>query len=201
VGSEYAQKARGLEFSYGGVVSKYILDRQVLDMPYLIYLADSKSPDDLNSALARGELPSDLGIFMPVIDRCDPGLVPAGKQLLIAGTFAPSSPGSELIERLRELMEQRIFQIFPEVEKHVVERLAVGPEDISRASGRSGIGDVIGLAQVPGQVGRDKPSPVTPVEGLYLVGCDAGARGIGTEQAAGSAEKVAGIVRERHPLA
>lgn len=73
----------------------------------------------------------------------------------------------------------------------------VRPEHISAATGRKHVGDSVGLAQIPGQVGRNKPSPVTPVKGLYLVGMDAGARGIGTCQAAASAEKVAEIIIKR----
>ena len=42
---------------------------------------------------------------------------------------------------------------------------------------------MIGLAQLYDQEGEYKPDPRTPVEGLYLVGCDAGGRGVGTEQA------------------
>ena len=55
-------------------------------------------------------------------------------------------------------------------------------------------GECIGLAQVPGQVGKARPQHRTPVEGLYLVGADAGARGIGTEMAAGSALALANLL-------
>jgi prolycopene isomerase len=50
------------------------------------------------------------------------------------------------------------------------------------------------LLQSYDQVGENKPDPRTPVEGLYLVGCDAGGRGIGTEQAADSALKVSKMI-------
>ena len=53
---------------------------------------------------------------------------------------------------------------------------------------------MIGLAQLYDQVGENKPDPRTPVEVLYLVGCDAGGRGVGTEQAADSALKVRELI-------
>ncbi len=51
----------------------------------------------------------------------------------------------------------------------------------------------------PGQVGKKKPSQRTPVQGLYLVGVDAGARGIGTEQAVASAEALTALFKRNHP--
>jgi len=63
--------------------------------------------------------------------------------------------------------------------------------------GGRGAGEVIGLAQSYNQIGKNKPHPQTPVEGLYLVGCDAGGRGVGTEQAADSALKVTNLIKTR----
>ena len=96
-------------------------------------------------------------------------------------------------------MERRIFSLFPDLEEHVVWREEVHAEHIRATTGHPRYADCVGLAQVPGQVGADKPSPITPIEGLYLVGAEAGARGIGTEQAAASAVAVAELVRERYP--
>jgi len=52
-------------------------------------------------------------------------------------------------------------------------------------------GEAIGVGQTPGQVGALRPEPATPVSGLWLVGADAGSRGIGTEMASGSALNLA----------
>ena len=48
-------------------------------------------------------------------------------------------------------------------------------------------GPAVSTAQTPDQVGRRRPPVYTPVPGLYLAGCNAGARGVGTELAAASA--------------
>jgi hypothetical protein len=55
-------------------------------------------------------------------------------------------------------------------------------------------GETIGLAQVVGQDGRYKPAVKAPIQGLFYVGCDAGGRGIGTQQATDSGMKVADLV-------
>jgi hypothetical protein len=79
------------------------------------------------------------------------------------------------------------------VREHVIwkERSHVG--HVGAITGRE-TGECIGLAQCVGQVGANKPSPVTPIKDLLIVGCDAGARGVGTEQAGNSALYVANLI-------
>ncbi len=48
-------------------------------------------------------------------------------------------------------------------------------------------GPAVSTGQTPDQVGRRRPPVYTPIQGLYLAGCNAGARGVGTELAAASA--------------
>jgi phytoene dehydrogenase-like protein len=198
IGKDYADYAGGLELTNGAVIVRYVLDARVVEVPYMLYIPDCER-GKASDFLVKGGLPYDLGIMLCVIDQCDPDLVPPGKQVVVAGAQAPAKPDGETVGGLLEMLEQRVFQIFPEVREHITDRTELTPADISRASGKEASGDVVGVAQVVGQVGRDKPAVETPVEGLYLVGCDAGARGIGTEQAAASAERVASTVLEKHP--
>jgi prolycopene isomerase len=59
-------------------------------------------------------------------------------------------------------------------------------EFIERWIGKD-FGPAVSTGQTPDQVGRRRPTVHTPVRGLYLAGCNAGARGVGTELAAASA--------------
>ena len=59
------------------------------------------------------------------------------------------------------------------------------PADAARLMGEDGAG--IGIGQDAGQAGIDRPSIKTPIEGLYIVGAEAGGEGVGTELAANSA--------------
>jgi phytoene dehydrogenase-like protein len=199
VGREYADKARRMQYSGSGVVAKFLLDRQLLDMPAIIYMPDA-GPDTMFAFLEEGGLPDDMMMMVLVVDRMDPSSIPDGKQLIIAATPGPPIPGDPRATELIDRLEERFYALVPGMKDHVIWKAAVRPEHISAATGRRRIGDSVGIAQTPGQVGMNKPSPVTPVEGLYLVGMDAGARGIGTWQAAASAELVAELVKERHPL-
>ena len=55
-------------------------------------------------------------------------------------------------------------------------------------------GECIGIAQTMEQEGSNKPNPRTPLEGLYIVGCDAGGKGAATHQAVDSGFRVAEMV-------
>ena len=57
-------------------------------------------------------------------------------------------------------------------------------------------GETIGLAQIVGKCGKSKPAIATPLTGLYLVGTDAGGRGVGTQQAIMSGFNVAEAVEK-----
>ena len=80
--------------------------------------------------------------------------------------------------------------LFPALEKATLWQSRSTSDDTRELTAHRA-GECIGLAQVPGQVGAGRPEHRTPVEGLWLVGADAGSRGIGTELAAGSALNLA----------
>jgi phytoene dehydrogenase-like protein len=193
VGAEYADRARKMRYSGSGVVARFLLDKQLLDVPAIIYMPDA-GPDDMFAFLEEGGLPDDMMMMVLVVDRMDPSSVPDGQQLIIAATPGPPIPGDPRAADLLDRLEERFHTLIPGMQEHVIWKSAVRPEHISAATGRKRIGDSVGIAQTPGQVGINKPSPVTPLAGLYLVGMDAGARGIGTWQAASSAEVVAGLI-------
>ena len=62
-------------------------------------------------------------------------------------------------------------------------------------------GECVGLAQIVGQCGKDKPSSQSPIPGLYYAGADAGSAGMGTHQAADSGIKVVKMIIEERKQA
>jgi phytoene dehydrogenase-like protein len=55
-------------------------------------------------------------------------------------------------------------------------------------------GNIIGVGQTVKQIHERRPSQVTPIKGLYIVGAEAGGHGIGTELAANSAMELSEIL-------
>jgi phytoene dehydrogenase-like protein len=113
--------------------------------------------------------------------------VPPGGDCLIVGVPAPGS--LDRVEQAGSLLtraEEIVADIFPEISQNTVAVERVLTTQVSGLSGRAA-GECIGIAQEVGQSGSNRPAASTPIEGLYLVGADAGGRGIGTEMAADSA--------------
>ncbi|MGH9870594.1 MAG: phytoene desaturase family protein [Candidatus Polarisedimenticolia bacterium] len=119
--------------------------------------------------------------YCPVPSNFDPDLAPAGKQLLLACTVAPTTRGANGAEgRLHAALTTLVPGLAEATEWVDI----VGAEELGSFLGKQG---VISTAQVVGQVGRDRPDVTTPLPGLFLAGDCAGARGIGVELAAASA--------------
>jgi len=194
--TSYVQKSLALKNSYSGVTVKYALDKEVYTIPIILH-GWGRDVMDLNTLPSNtekdiiGEHPI---IFMPIASNADPALAPKGKQLAIACTFAPSEPEkNDYCDRLNDKLDQIVKDLFPEMKDHVMWEMRTTPLNAKATSGRA-TGDAIGLAQTYNQCGRNKPSPKMPIENLYLVGCDAGGRGVGVDQAGDSALKVSDMI-------
>ena len=192
--ASYLSRTEKLRDSLGAVTIKYALDRRPFHIPIVVYASEEIDWSRSMEMMSGGEVPPEIPIFLPCPTNCDPSLAPPGKHVLLAGTAVPADlSASDMAEKILDRMERRIPELFPGIEQHILWKHRTNLSYIDGMGGR-GAGEVVGLAQSYDQVGENKPDPKTPVEGLYLVGCDAGGRGIGTEQAADSALKVSGMI-------
>ncbi len=179
---DYLAMVDGLRLSFGAVSVKYALDAEVVKAPLACYF-----PDFHDKAMVERQ----AAIFVPVPSAADPSLTPPGCQLVLAGSLAP--PGLEepeqaaaICNEMLDRIENTMQDLYPGIEGHVIWKIRTGTRYIAEISGRW-TGEVVGIAQNRHQVGKNRPSSVTPVRGLYLVGADAGGRGVGTEMAVDSA--------------
>lgn len=87
---------------------------------------------------------------------------------------------------------------WPTLGDHLVRTEAYTTRNVSHATRDAVVpgagGECIGIAQTMEQEGRSKPNPRTPLAGLYIVGCDAGGKGVATHQAVDSGFRVADLV-------
>ncbi len=182
---EYVSAAHRYSDSNAYVTVKLALERKVVPYPVVFYMPDLP-PEKVFSHLESRTVPVDPYIFMPVPTNHDPSLAPEGMQLVIAGTAVPADASPELCESILDLVYRKVLELFPGIENEIAWQSRTVSDDTRELTAHDA-GECIGLAQVPGQVGGSRPALRTPVEGLWLVGADAGARGIGTEMASGSA--------------
>src|SRR5262249_28268896 len=85
-----------------------------------------------------------------------------------------------------EAMLRTLRRIVPGLDEHAVfiDRFSV--DFIEKWIGKE-FGPAVSTGQTPDQVGACRPPVYAPIRGLYMAGCGAGARGVGTELAAASA--------------
>jgi len=175
---------------------RYFLDKPVMETGlYVMYSDDSWWDTARYESVKKGEVPDEVILFM--VNHCfyDENAAPSGKQVLVSGTVCSADPDSAEIEGLYQKMDQQMEEHFPEIWAAVERKEYNGPReirDLTRDSAFPGVGgECVGLAQIVGQCGADKPRSETPLRGLYIAGTDAGAAGMGTHQAALSGTAVA----------
>jgi len=143
-----------------------------------------------------GRVSDPLAVYAPVPTNYDPSLAPEGGQIIVASIYGPTRPDpADSADIWKERAIAAMASIIPGLLDEIEFIEFVPIAGIGRWMGKSSCGAICN-AQVPGQVGRDRLSVATPLEGLFLCGDGAGGRGIGTELAASSGmEAAAGILR------
>lgn len=210
----YVERAKKIRGSYIAVQAKIALKKKLIDAGALVGGVGEKvgllelTSGDLKNifdSVVEGRVPPVIPFYCPVPTNFDPNLAPPGCQILTACAVAPttdialSDPGAAWEEALM----RTIRGIVPGLDENIlfVDRFSV--EFIEHWIGKE-FGPAVSTAQTPGQVGKNRPPVHTPIRGLYLAGCGAGGRGVGTELAAASAMECADRVladlgRETHP--
>jgi prolycopene isomerase len=195
---EYAARARALRGSYIAVQAKIALRRPLVRAGALVGgVGDdidlfSMGTADLKrmfEAVRGGRVPPVVPFYCPVPSNFDPALAPPGHQLLTVCAVAPTSdvPLADPPAAWEESMLRAVRRVVPSMREEdilFIDRFSV--EFIERWIGKE-FGPAVSTGQTPDQVGARRPKVHTPIRGLYLAGCNAGGRGVGTELAAQSA--------------
>lgn len=198
--SAYVDAVRKLEPGWGWATVRYFIDAPLMDAGmYLLYADDTWWDSEGYERFRLGEGHEEVVVFITVPAVFDPSMAPAGKQCLIAGTVCSPDPKAAEIDTLYGRIDATIARVFPHVWRAVERRETDGPAEISAHTRDSVVpgqgGECVGLGQIVGQCGRHKPNPRTPLPGLYLAGCDAGAATMGTHQACSSGMAVVRMIQ------
>ena len=201
----YLSYVRGLVPSWGIVGTRYFLDRPYFEHGMYVAFSDQSYMDSDRFARMKSDwLPEELSVFNVVPAFYDSSLAPEGKQCALVGTFCSPDPEIGIMDRLWERLDETVETIWPGLEECTESKVRYGNAQVSGLTRDSAVpgqgGECIGLAQIVGQCGRDKPSAKAPLRGLFYVGCDAGGYGCGTHQAADSGVNVAGMVCREHRI-
>jgi len=192
--SEYLEKIDRLKYSMSAITLKLALEKPITHYK-IINALTMEDPEEKFSSIMEGKVPDTVDLFIPVPSNYDPSLAPEGKQLIIAGTAVPRENFERNREKWINNSMKTLEEIFPELPSNLMWWEATTPKDLEHLGGKEAT--VVGVAQTVDQVGDRRPSQVLPVEGLYVVGGDAGGWGIGTELAATSAIELSEIILKK----
>ncbi len=182
---DYLERVEKRQYCNAYVTIKYALRRLVIPHPVVFYMPNLP-PDKVFEYINNNTVPEDPYIFMPVPSNHDSTLAPPGQQLVIAGTAAPPGASNELCSAILDKVHAKVCGLFPELESALIWTSRSTRADATGLT-KHHAGEAVGLAQTPSQTGRLRPEISTPVAGLWQVGADVGARGVGTEMASASA--------------
>ncbi len=182
---DYVDYVDGLEISFVSLIARFALDTVISPDIKMLSNFPSMDPRAYNDMLCRGELPDDISSFIVVPSSFDPSVAPEGSQLVMMTTAVPADIPPEHCPAILDALIDVAESHFPGLREHAVFVEKVLPADAARVMGEDGAG--IGIAQQAGQAGKDRPSIKSPLEGLYIVGAEAGGSGVGTELCVNSA--------------
>jgi prolycopene isomerase len=199
--ADYVERVRAIRGSYIAVQAKIGLRRKLVEAGAIVGgVGDGidllrVTTTDLKAmfaSLIEGRVPPMVPLYCPVPTNFDPSLAPPGCQLLTACAVAPTSDVTltDPAPMWEDAMLRTLRRVIPGLDEEVlfIDRFSV--EFIESWIGKE-FGPAVSTGQIPGQVGARRPPVYTPVRGLYVAGCGAGARGVGTELAAASAMECA----------
>jgi len=203
----YVNYVKDLVPSMGMIGTRYFLSRKVIDVPYgVIFSLDTPWSMERYLKAKDGEVPKEGVVFFEVPANYDPHAAPEGKQMVMTGYWCPADPKMSEREKKAwvEQGERVMLGAFPELEKHIEYKETYTPAHVCSLTRDQVLpgqgGECIGLGQFVRQSARYKPSVAAPVRGLFHVGCDAGASGVGIQQAAKSGVAVADRVLRYHRM-
>jgi prolycopene isomerase len=194
---EYAARARAIQGSHIAVQAKIALKRKLVHAGAIVGGVGERagmlnlSTDEMKvmySSVTQGRVPPVVPLYCPVPSNFDPTLAPPGHQLLTVCSVAPTTDIAlaDPSHAWEEAMLRTMRRVVPGLEENALFIDTFSVDFIERWIGKE-FGPAVSTGQTPGQVGAKRPPVYTPVRGLYMAGCGAGARGVGTELAAASA--------------
>jgi phytoene dehydrogenase-like protein len=176
---DYLDYIKGLKYSFRSPVVRIALDTVLNTDIQMLGQFYGPSQHEYYDILSRGELPDEMNLFLVIPSNFDPSTAPEGKQLVMIASPIASDINPDYVPAIIEAMIDTAENYIPGLREHALFIDKTTIEGLDELCGESG--SCIGLAQTPGQVGKSRPSTKTPLEGLYVVGGEAGGAGVGTE--------------------
>ncbi|MBT3310625.1 MAG: NAD(P)/FAD-dependent oxidoreductase [Desulfobacterales bacterium] len=140
----------------------------------------------------KKKLLGQVGFYTTVTSNMDPSIVPPGKQLInLSARAFRDLPLKETVENWKTILDL----LYPGIKEKILWVDTVMGSAMKNFCGHP-VPNVIGIGQVVGQVGENRPSVECPLPGLFHVGADVGKLHIGVELAADGALLATPVIKE-----
>ncbi|MHA1383834.1 MAG: phytoene desaturase family protein [Candidatus Helarchaeota archaeon] len=194
--SEYVKRIKNLEYAQYCLSIKVALDQKITDQKLILSMPyDYGEMSEQLEGIFSGKVPDKIGGMITSPTNYDPNLAPPGKQSIFFGTGCLPGESAEKYKQIGEKCLESLKEVLPEVEDHILWYKTDPPTLVESYAGE--YGNIIGVAQTVDQIHERRPSQISPIKGLYIVGAEAGGHGIGAELAANSAIELANILLEK----
>ncbi len=191
---DYIEYIKNLK--WGGQVCsvKLGIDTVITDQKMLTYVPKMDQDNVLQAMISDSEnigkidfgtlgVPEKTALLIVPISNHDPKLAPNGCQNLHAVTPTAFGGmirwGKEDEKKWERACLNTFISLWPEIEDHIILEEYISTSHLETRFGKEGAGT--GIAQSIDQVGKKRPSMISPIKGLYYCSGDAGGWGIGTE--------------------
>ena len=183
--SDYVDYVKGLRYSWSGPVVRVALDKNLTDIHMLAQIGTTDL-EGYHNKLENGIIPDELNLMVVVPSNFSAVVAPEGKQLVCVAAFGTGARmTNELKKELIEAILNSTEKIIPGLREHTTWVNTMTWDDLDNMLNEEGA--VIGIGQTADQCGDKRPKIKSPIEGLYIVGGEAGGTGVGTELCANSA--------------
>ena len=168
----YANYVKDLVPSWSLLGYRYYLNKKVTDAPFgVVFSNDSPWSLDRFLKAKAGEASREGVVYYEVPSNYDPNAAPEGKHIFMTGSYCPANPDMTKKEIMdwAKAGEEIIFKAIPELEGAIEKKELYTTKDVSNLTRDSVLpghgGETIGLGQVVGQCGPNKPSIQAPIRG------------------------------------
>ncbi|MBD3227102.1 MAG: NAD(P)-binding protein [Candidatus Lokiarchaeota archaeon] len=194
---DYVNRVKDLKYANHCLALKVGLKKPITDQKLVMAASglDYNRIKRMESELQGGKVPDKVGGMVTIPTNYDAGLAPDGKQMIFFGTGCLGEKSKSYYDKIGEKCWEMLNEIFPKVEKNLLWKKLDTPKLVEAYAGE--YGNIIGVAQTVDQIHERRPKHQTPIEGLYIVGAEAGGHGIGAELAANSAMELHDILMKK----
>ncbi len=192
---DYCNRIGALVPSLACVGFRYFLNAPVLKSPMIVLFPEGclESYEEFKEMAEGKRQPKRNYVYLGTTSLYRE-TAPEGKQLVYAVMSCYPDPNMD-IQPYLDYIEKKIKLIEPDIFDHIERKEVMTPAQAALV-GTDAMephlgGEAYGIANSIGQAGEQRPSPISPITGLYYVGNDAGGFGLGTHQAMDSGVNVA----------